>query len=146
LLAFGAAALGVSIAADGGTAPPPAVRFTDAPRQAAEFITYYHAIPLTAAQEAIKQEALSKIPAPCCGQFSIATCCCPCNLAKSAWGLAHFLIAKQGYAAPRVRATVEEWLQFSNPGGYSGDACFTRGCARPFDHNGCGGMDEHRIL
>jgi len=122
-----------------------AIQFSDARRQAGEFIGYYHSIVLSAEQEAIEAEALSAIPAPCCSNVSIATCCCPCNLAKSAWGLARLLIAQQGYSAQQVRATVEDWLRFSNPRGYSGNACYTHGCSRPFDHDGCGGMDEKRI-
>ena len=117
----------------------------DSRQQAADFIRYYHSIVLTPEQEAIKSAALSAIPAPCCRNYSIATCCCPCNLAKSVWGLAHFLIAKQGYSASQVKTAVEEWLRSSNPGAYSGDACFTHGCNRSLDHNGCGGMDEKRI-
>jgi hypothetical protein len=115
------------------------------PQQPAELIDYYHSIALTLPQEAIKQEALSAIPAPCCSSYSIATCCCPCNLAKSVWGLAHFLIAKRGYSAGQVQATVEGWLAASNPQGYSGKACFNSGCGRPFNHDGCGGMNEQHI-
>ncbi len=121
------------------------LQLTGSRQEAADFIRYYHSIVLTPEQEAIKSVALSAIPAPCCSNSSIATCCCPCNLAKSAWGLAHFLIAKHGYSAPQVKTAVEEWLRSSNPRGYSGDACYTRGCGRSFDHDGCGGMDEERI-
>ena len=122
-----------------------AVTFTDARRQAAEFISYDRSISLTPVQKEIMDQALSSIPAPCCDQFSIATCCCPCNLAKSTWGLSKFLIAKQQATATQVRAAAAEWLQFTNPGGYTGDACFTKGCNRPFEANGCGGMDDRHI-
>ena len=122
-----------------------AVTFTDARRQAAEFISYDRSISLTPEQKQIMDQALSSIPAPCCDQFSIATCCCPCNLAKSTWGLSKFLIAKQQATATQVRAAAAEWLQFTNPGGYTGDACFTKGCNRPFEANGCGGMDDRHI-
>jgi hypothetical protein len=114
--------------------------------EAARFIEHYHAIRLTPEQERIKQDALESIPAPCCNQFSMATCCCPCNLAKSVWGLTHHLIAERRYDASAVRQAVLDWLASSNPGGYSGDACFTGGCQRPFSQNGCGGMDERHIV
>lgn len=122
-----------------------AVRFTDAHRQAAEFISYDQSIVLTAEQQTVMAEGLSSIPAPCCNQYSIATCCCPCNLAKSAWGLSKLLIARQHADAGQVRAAVAEWLQFTNPRGYTGDACFTRGCNRSFEKNGCGGMDDRHV-
>jgi hypothetical protein len=78
-------------------------------------------------------------------QYSIATCCCPCNLAKSTWGLSKSLIANQHANATQVRAAASAWLQFTNPEGYTGDACFTKGCNRSFERNGCGGMDEGHI-
>ncbi len=122
-----------------------AVSFTDARRQAAEFISYDRSIVLTSEQKKVMDEALSSIPAPCCAQYSMATCCCPCNLAKATWGLSKFLIAKRHYSVAQVKAVVADWLQFTNPGGYTGDACFTRGCSRSFDRNGCGGMDDRHI-
>jgi hypothetical protein len=122
-----------------------AVTFTDARRQAAEFISYDRSIVLSPEQKKVMDEALSSIPAPCCAQYSIATCCCPCNLAKSTWGLSKFLIANQNANAAQVRTAASEWLQFSNPDGYTGDACFTKGCNRSFETNGCGGMDDRHI-
>jgi hypothetical protein len=120
--------------------------FHDAKIEAAEFIEYFNTIELTAEQRAIKLEALSSIPAPCCSEYSIDTCCCPCNLAKSVWGLTHLLITERGYDADQVRSEVEAWMKFTNPSGYTGDACHSRsGCGRPFEQNGCGGMDEGRI-
>lgn len=122
-----------------------AVSFTDARRQAAEFISYDRSIVLTPEQQKVMDAGLSPIPAPCCAAYSIATCCCPCNLAKSTWGLSKFLIAKQDASATEVRAAASEWLQFTNSAGYTGDACFTGGCNRPFSENGCGGMDDKHI-
>lgn len=122
------------------------IPFKDARAQAVEFIDYYNSIKLTPEQERIKKAALSKIPAPCCAEFSIATCCCPCNLAKSVWGLSHYLIAKAGLGVDEVHRTAQDWMQFTNPDGYTGDACHKGGCKRPFHENGCGGMDEHHIL
>lgn len=121
------------------------VTFTDARRQAAEFISYDDSIALHPDQKKVMDEALSSVPAPCCAQYPIAKCCCPCNLAKSSWGLSKFLIARQHASAPQVKAAVSEWLTFTNPGTYTGDACFARGCERPFERNGCGGMDAQRI-
>ena len=121
------------------------VKFTDAHRQAAEFIAYDNSIVLSPEQKKVMDEALSSIPAPCCAQYSIATCCCPCNLAKSTWGLSKSLIANQHANVTQVRAAASAWLQFTNPDGYTGDACFTKGCNRSFERNGCGGMDEGHI-
>jgi hypothetical protein len=129
--------------ADGG-APrprPKEIRFTDSRKQAAEFIRYDRTIKLTPEQQKIMQGALSSMPAPCCAEYSMATCCCPCNLAKSVWGLSKVLITKYHYGVKQVEAGAREWLAFTNPAGYSGNACFTGGCSRSFDHNGCGGMD-----
>ena len=119
--------------------------FGDARTQAAEFIAKYNSVSLTPAQRKIREEALSSIPAPCCKEFSIETCCCPCNLAKSVWGLASKLIAERDYDAAQVNSAVKEWIQFTNANGYTGDACHRGGCGRPFDKNGCGGMNENSI-
>lgn len=121
------------------------IRFHSARDQAKEFMGYYHSIALTAEQEKIKQEALTKIPAPCCAEYSIATCCCPCNLAKAVWGLSQYLIVKKGYDAPQVKQTVERWIRFTNDRGYAGDACHKGGCGRPFHEDGCGGMKEDQL-
>jgi len=85
--------------------------------------------------------------APCCKDYPLATCCCPCNLAKSAWGLANYMVARKGASAEQVKKTVGDWFAFVNPGGFSGEACDTAGgCARRFAHNGCGGMDEKNLI
>jgi hypothetical protein len=117
------------------------LRFTDRARQAEEFIGYTKSIALTPEQEAVKREALSKLKAPCCDDNGLDTCCCPCNLAKTAWGLANHLIAEKHYDAAQVRGKVAEWLEFVNPNEFTGDACYTPGgCTRPIAANGCGGM------
>lgn len=121
------------------------LQFHSARDQAKEFIGYYHSIPLTAEQEKLKNEALSKIPAPCCAEYSIATCCCPCNLPKSVWGLSSYLIVKKGYDVQHVKATVERWIRFTNEKGYAGNACHKGGCGRPFHEDGCGGMKEDQL-
>ena len=132
------------------TAPPASgsdeVASEEARRQAARFIDYYRSITLTAEQEKVKNEALAAIPAPCCQGYSIATCCCPCNLAKAAWGLSHFLIAEKGYGVEEVRQEVQRWMSATNPGGYAGNACYVGHCNRPFNTDGCGGMDERQVL
>jgi hypothetical protein len=125
------------------TASP--IEFSDARTQAVEFIGYYRSIALTPDQARVRDSALSTIPAPCCEEFSLATCCCPCNLAKSAWGLAHLLIARYGSTVEEVNAAALRWLKFINEDGFSGDACFTGGCRRPFKDNGCGGMDDGHV-
>lgn len=121
------------------------IAFGDVRQRAAELISYDQSITLSAEQQRIMDAALSSIPAPCCAQYSIATCCCPCNLARAVWGLSKLLITREGADASQVKAAVNKWIALTNPGGYTGDACFTRGCERAFDHNGCGGMSENRI-
>jgi hypothetical protein len=123
------------------------VKFFDPPSQAAEFIGYSRSVALTPAQQKIREKALRAMAAPCCKEFPLATCCCPCNLAKSAWGLANFMIARKGATADEVKDAVRGWLAFVNPNGFSGDTCNTAGgCTRRFAHNGCGGMDERNLL
>ncbi len=123
------------------------VKFFDSPSQAAEFIGYSRSIRLTAAQLKTWDAALGSMAAPCCKDFPLSTCCCPCNLAKSSWGLANFLIARHGATADEVQKSVTGWLAFVNPAGFSGDVCISSGgCARRFSQNGCGGMDERNLL
>jgi hypothetical protein len=116
-----------------------------APGEVARLIELHRSIRLTPEQAAIRDRALGVLPAPCCAQYPLATCCCPCNLAKAAWGLAAYRIAVRGEGEAQVRDAVERWLRATNPGGYTGDACFRGGCERPFHENGCGGMDETRL-
>ena len=123
----------------------PGIRFADARRQAVEFISYDSTITLTPEQQAVMSAALSAIPAPCCDGNSIGTCCCPCNLAKSTWGLSKLLITERQASTENVRAAATAWLQFTNPAGYTGNACFTGGCGRAFDRNGCGGMNAAHV-
>lgn len=122
------------------------IEFTDVKTHTREFIDYYNTIELTPEQELVKREALSRIPAPCCSDNTAYTCCCPCTMAKTWWGLSHHLIADEGLSAEEVQAAVEGWIEFINPRGFSGDACYTGGCVRPFHRNGCGGMDEKQIV
>ena len=121
------------------------IRFYDVQRQTAEFIAYNKWIGLTPEQQKIKTQALSSIPAPCCSKYSMATCCCPCNLAKSVWGLSNHLIAEKHYDAARVKQAVLQWLRFTNPNGSAGNACFQGRCGRAFREDGCGGMDETAV-
>jgi hypothetical protein len=147
LLVLGAplcAALALEHAASGRSREP--IKFFDAPSQTAEFIGYSRSIKLTPAQQAIRDKALAAMPAACCDKFSQATCCCPCNLAKSVWGLSNYLIVRQQATAPELQASVRGWLEFVNPKGFSGDICDTAGgCGRMFSGDGCGGMDERNL-
>ena len=118
--------------------------FTDFRAQVQEFIDYDSSITLTDAQEAVKREGLEALPAPCCNDNTAYTCCCPCNLAKTIWGLSNHMIADYQCNAAQVTAKVAEWIVFVNPDGYSGDTCYTGGCERAFSNNGCGGMDDSR--
>ena len=114
--------------------------------RAEQYIDYSNAIPLNTDQQRVKDEALRAIKAPCCSQYSMATCCCPCNLAKSVWGLSHHLIARKGYTALQVKKAVLQWLKDINPSGFTGNACFTGGCKRPFAQDGCGGMEAAQVI
>jgi hypothetical protein len=114
--------------------------------RAEKYIDCESEIQLTAAQAQVKAEALEAIPAPCCKEYSMRTCCCPCNLAKSVWGLSNLLIAKKGYTAPQVKGEVLRWLAAINPAGFTGKACFDGGCKRPFSKNGCGGMVATEVI
>jgi hypothetical protein len=139
VLAAGAAAMDRT-----GTAATP--RFVEATRQAEEFIGYSRTIALTPSQQELRDRVLGWIPAACCSKFSAKTCCCPCNLAKTVWGLANFLIVRRGANAAALEQGVRSWLVFVNPVGFSGKACDEPGgCTRAFDRNGCGGMDETRV-
>jgi hypothetical protein len=114
--------------------------FTDVAKQGEQFMAWERSIKLTPAQEAIKKEALEAIPAPCCSDNTAYTCCCPCNMSRSIWGLSNYLIAEKGADVATVRARAEEWIAFMNPDGFSGDVCYTGGCNRAVHDNGCGGM------
>lgn len=130
-------------------AAPEAVRpasSRDFRAETAKYIGYFKSIYLTPEQEAIKNAALTKIPAPCCSENSIATCCCPCNMAKAVWGLSAHLIVEEGYDAQRLEKAVRDWLAAANPNGFSGRACYTGGCARSIEHDGCAGMVEEVVL
>jgi hypothetical protein len=125
------------------SAAPRELKFTDVKAQTQEFLGYEKSIRLTPEQEAIKREALTALPAPCCSDNTQYTCCCKCNFARTDWGLSNYLIARQGYDAAETRAKVSEWTRFINPAGYPGDTCYKGGgCARPFAKAGCGGMSE----
>ena len=119
--------------------------FTDVRSQTLEFLAYEESITLTADQERIKRQALLDLPAPCCSDRSAYTCCCECNLGRSWWGLAKHLIVHEGYDAAQVRTAVQEWHRFVNPKGFSGDSCYTGGCNRSFENNGCGGMTKSHL-
>mgnify|MGYP007073308492 CR=1 FL=1 len=119
--------------------------FRDVKAQTAQFMEWERTIRLTPQQEAVKKEALSSIPAPCCSDNSAYTCCCPCNMSRSVWGLSNYMIAKQGAKAAAVRAKAQEWIAFIQPNKTSGRACYTGRCARPFKDDGCGGMDPSKV-
>ena len=110
--------------------------------EAARYIGYYNSYRLTPEQTAVKNAALSRMPAPCCSDNTMATCCCPCNLAKAVWGYSAYLIVEKGYDANRLEKAVRKWLADANPNGSSGQACYKGGCSRSFNVDGCGGMVE----
>jgi hypothetical protein len=119
--------------------------FRDVEDQARTFMEWERKIQLNREQEQIKKDALSAIPAPCCSDNSAYTCCCPCNMSRTIWGLANHMIARQGANAREVRAKAEEWIAYINPNGYDGKACYTGRCPRPFREDGCGGMNASQL-
>jgi len=121
------------------------MHFTDVATQSREFMAFNRRIELTSEQEAIKRDALTRLRAACCSDYSAYTCCCECNLSRTVWGLAKHLIADQNLDAPQVAAAVTQWLDFVNPAGFGGNACFEGGCGRTFAHDGCGGMQEAHL-
>lgn len=121
-------------------------KFTTVEEDTRQFIFWERTIRLTEAQEAVKKEALEAIPAACCSDNSAYTCCCPCNLSRAIWGMSAFLIAEEGADAETVRAKAQEWIQFVNPDGFSGNSCYSGGCGRPFAKNGCGGMSPSNLV
>ncbi len=137
---------GASATVLGGCNLSAEIRFSDVEAQSREFMEWERAVKLTPEQEQIKKAALEAIPAPCCSDNSAYTCCCPCNVSRTIWGLSNYMIARQDADAAAVRAKVEEWVAFVNPAGYSGVTCYTGGCARPFHKDGCGGMDANRLI
>ncbi len=122
------------------------LRFTDVASQSRQFIGYYSTIRLTAEQEAIKREVLTALPAACCKGSNALTCCCTCNLSKTIWGLSNYVLAQHGANADQLRQVVRAWKDYTNPAGYSGDTCYSGGCGRAFDENGCGGMSESNLV
>jgi len=148
LLGGAATALSAGNAATTATSPAAASQAKQAPSftgdraETERFLAYERAIELTPEQEAVRVEALSALPAPCCKEFTAATCCCRCNMARASWGLAKHLIVHEGADAGRVRTAVAAWHHAINPDGFSGDVCATGGCGRSFAQNGCGGMGE----
>jgi hypothetical protein len=116
--------------------------FRDAKAQAQEFIGYYKTISLTPEQEAIKKAALQPMPAACCHNSSAYTCCCPCNLSKTIWGLSNLAISKYGANASDVRQVVDAWLGFTNPNGFQGTSCYQGRCEEKPSKDGCAGMNE----
>ena len=119
--------------------------FRDRLAQSREFMGYYHTIELTEQQEAIKKEVLGAMPAACCSGSTAYTCCCPCNLSKTIWGLSNYVIAKHAADAKQLRGVVDTWMAFVNPNGYSGNACYQGGCNGSLSGGGCGAMSEDKL-
>jgi hypothetical protein len=128
------------------TKPSTTPAYTGDRAETERLIAYDKSIQLTAAQEAIRVEALTPLAAPCCKQFSAATCCCRCNMKRASDGLAKHLIVNLGANAETVRAQVAAWQKAINPNGFSGDTCSTGGCGHAFHDNGCGGMTEGQLV
>ncbi|MGE5717072.1 MAG: hypothetical protein ACM369_10520 [Acidobacteriota bacterium] len=111
-----------------------------------QYIAWSDSITLTPEQQKIKEEVLSSIPTVCCSKFSMLTCCCACNMAKTIWGLSNHLLVHDRADAKHLRSAVLQWTRLVGKSGFTGDACFKGGCARPFAENGCGGMDGEKVV
>lgn len=127
-------------------------------KNAARFIDYYGQYSLTPTQEAVKYDALSALVAPCCDDQTMYTCCCPCNLAKTVWGLSAYLIVEKDCDSLAVREAALQWLRFIrrdyykaveleeqglDPRAYGlrhSHSCYEGRCELPFRDGGCGGM------
>lgn len=121
-------------------------RYDGSEEEVRTLMAFYSSIQLTPEQEQVREAALRDMPAPCCNNFSAATCCCECNLSRSLWGLAKHLIADRGADAKLVRSAVEAWVSALNPAGYEGRTCMTGKCSLPFKAGGCGGMAEDHLI
>lgn len=145
-----AAAMVVSAAAAYGaktqTSSTTLIELTGTRAQVEQFIRYDQEIQLTPAEEKIRHDALAEMPAPCCKDYSAATCCCPCNLSRSTWGMTKYLITKKGANANQVRAAAVQWVKLVNPLGFSGTSCYEGFCGRSFKDNGCGGMSADDLV
>ena len=127
------------------TRPATSPAFTGDRAETERLIAYDKSIRLTAAQEKVRLEALTPMAAPCCKEFSAATCCCRCNMMRARDGLAKHLIADLGANAAKVREHVTAWHQAINPDGFEGDSCSTGKCGNSFKADGCGGMTEGQL-
>ena len=116
-----------------------------ATEEAQRFIDINRNVTLTPEQEAVRVAALSQLPAPCCSEFTAATCCCECNLTRAIWGLSKSLIVN-GADVSEVRDAVAAWTKKLNPSGYAGDACFKGRCKQSITEDACGGMDENNLI
>jgi hypothetical protein len=133
-------------AAASSAKPSSTQAFTGDRGETERLLAFDKSIQLTAAQEKVRLEALTPMAAPCCKQFSAATCCCRCNMMRARDGLAKHLIADLGLDATSVRASVAAWHQAINPDGFTGDSCSTGQCGHAFADNGCGGMGEGQLV
>ncbi len=145
IIALATFTMASAVAVQPSTADPKIPVFKDVKAQTLEFMRYAD-MTLTPDQQKIKDDVLSAIPTVCCKKFSMKTCCCPCNMAMTIWGLSNYMLAVKGADAAQLKTAVLGWVRFIGPNGYTGDACFTAGCNRPFAKNGCGGMDRNNVI
>ena len=142
---FVCAALAACLMSCAGAVEGSDFEFTDPEQDAQRFMAWEAAIELTEEQEQVMKDALGPMPAPCCSDNSAYTCCCPCNLAKTWWGLSKHLIAERGASVDEVQSTVTEWFSRLSPEGFSGDICGTGSCNRALREDGCGGMSAAHV-
>jgi hypothetical protein len=128
------------------TKPGSTPAYTGDRAETERLLAYDKSIELTAAQEKVRLEALTPLRAPCCKEFSAATCCCRCNMMRARDGLAKHLIVNLGADAAKVRNDVTAWHEAINPDGFEGDSCSTGKCGKPFKADGCGGMVDGQLV
>jgi hypothetical protein len=127
------------------------------------FIGYHNTLALTLEQQRTMRDALLPLKAPCCDDNSMATCCCPCNLAKAVWGLCSYLVAEKHYDVEQVREAALQWLRYIHSdyyiigemrdrgidtalyGLFHENPCYVGECELPFRDGGCGGMRELKM-
>jgi len=119
-------------------------------RNTAQFVEWFYTIELNESEQALKDNALSVLVAPCC----------ECNLTRSVWGLSAYLIRDRAFVEEGVRQAAFDWLRFVRPDYYIAAALEERGpdpsefglttygscyrgiCEFPVTEGGCAGMTE----
>jgi hypothetical protein len=110
-------------------------------RNAAHFVDWFYTIERDESEQALKDSALGAPVAPCRNDSSAATCCCACNLTRSAWGLSAYLIENGVFKEEGVREAAFDWLRLARPDYHIAAALEARryapGESGPTTHGSC---------